>query len=64
MFTEKMSSLAVLQSGALLNGHLEGIGGDLATSLGGRKKFRRPRFLNDFLGKNSIFTPKISDDFF
>ena len=38
-------------------------GGDLAPNLGGRKKFRGPRFLNDlFSGKNSIFRVKISDD--
>ena len=42
-------------------------GGDLAPSFGGRKNLRRPRFLrpNDvFLGKNSIFMPKIFDDLF
>jgi len=32
---------------------------------GGRKKFRRPKFLNDvFKKKISIFTAEISDDFF
>ena len=40
-------------------------GGDLTPSLGDGKFFRGPRFLNDvFFGKISIFTPKISDDFF
>src|SRR6218665_2992909 len=40
-------------------------GGDLAPSLGGGKKFRGPRFLNDVSsGKISIFTDRISDDLF
>jgi len=38
------------------------IGGDLAPSLGGRKKFRRPKFLNDLLGKKFHF-PFLSQTF-
>jgi len=44
---------------------LQGSGGDMAPSLGGRTNFRGPRFLNDvFSGRISIFKPKNSDDLF
>ena len=41
-------------------------GGDLAPSLGGRKKFSRTKIseMTIFSGKIFILTPKISDDFF